>query len=169
MLVFFQNSREDNQESRQENQFQQVSVTREDNQESREENQFQEVCVTREGDHEENHVILQALLKQEDDLGCLVDDDADGYLEDTNSNAENASYHTATPRPIPPGERCAGSTQQQHNKLSDSRREDDEFDLFGKSIALQLRNMPLERALICQETLQAVMRQERLYQLHHLP
>lgn len=43
---------------------------------------------------------------------------------------------------------------------------DDEFDLFGKSVALQLRNMPLNRAVICQEKLLSVLREERLRQLN---
>lgn len=42
---------------------------------------------------------------------------------------------------------------------------DDEFDLFAKSLAYQLRNMPLERALVCQEKLQSVISQERLCQI----
>lgn len=44
--------------------------------------------------------------------------------------------------------------------------DEDEFDLFCKSLAVQLKKMPLDRALICQESLQSVMRQERLYQLN---
>lgn len=38
---------------------------------------------------------------------------------------------------------------------------EDEFDLFCKSLAVQLKKMPLNRALICQEKLQSVMTQER--------
>lgn len=43
--------------------------------------------------------------------------------------------------------------------------EDDEFDLFCKSLACQLKKMPLERALVCQGKLQSVMTQERLHQI----
>lgn len=37
-----------------------------------------------------------------------------------------------------------------------------EFDLFGKSLALQLNNMDLEDALLCQERLQVVLTEYRL-------
>ncbi|XP_017063320.1 uncharacterized protein LOC108102689 isoform X2 [Drosophila eugracilis] len=37
-----------------------------------------------------------------------------------------------------------------------------EFDLFGKSLALQLNNMDLEDALLCQERLQVVLTEFRL-------
>lgn len=43
--------------------------------------------------------------------------------------------------------------------------DDDEFDLFAKSIAVQLKKMPLNRALVCQEKIMGVMKHERLYQL----
>ncbi|CAG5000701.1 unnamed protein product [Parnassius apollo] len=42
---------------------------------------------------------------------------------------------------------------------------EDEFDLFCKSLAVQLKKMPLNRALICQEKLQSAMTQERLTQM----
>lgn len=40
-----------------------------------------------------------------------------------------------------------------------------EFDFFCKSLALQLKNMPLDRALMCQAKLQSVMTNERLSQM----
>lgn len=43
-----------------------------------------------------------------------------------------------------------------------------EFDVFCESLAIQLKKMPLQRAVICQENLQRVMTQERLYQLSEL-
>lgn len=43
--------------------------------------------------------------------------------------------------------------------------EDNEFDIFCKSLAYQLKNMPLDRALVCQENLQSVMTKERLNQI----
>ncbi|XP_017043735.1 uncharacterized protein LOC108089832 isoform X2 [Drosophila ficusphila] len=48
---------------------------------------------------------------------------------------------------------------------ADSMSEDviiSEFDLFGKSLALQLNNMDLEDALLCQERLQVVLTEFRL-------
>jgi len=47
----------------------------------------------------------------------------------------------------------------------DCETREDEFDFFGKSLALQLKKMPLQRALICQQKLQQVMMDERMYQL----
>lgn len=38
----------------------------------------------------------------------------------------------------------------------------DEFEMFGRSIAAQLRRMPLYDAIICQEKLQSVITQSRL-------
>ncbi|XP_050500468.1 52 kDa repressor of the inhibitor of the protein kinase-like isoform X2 [Diabrotica virgifera virgifera] len=40
-----------------------------------------------------------------------------------------------------------------------------EFDFFCHSLAIQLNNMPLKRALICQSKLQSVMLKERLSQM----
>jgi len=47
----------------------------------------------------------------------------------------------------------------------DCKTEEDEFDFFGKSLAVQLKKMPLQGALICQQKLQQVMMDERMYQL----
>ncbi|KAF5283204.1 hypothetical protein FQR65_LT14033 [Abscondita terminalis] len=38
----------------------------------------------------------------------------------------------------------------------------DEFDVFGKHIATQLRQLPLYNALLCEEQIEAVVRQQRL-------
>lgn len=45
------------------------------------------------------------------------------------------------------------------NKVTDT-----EFDYFTKSLSVQLKNMPLDRALLCQEKLQKVMIEERMFQ-----
>ncbi|KAJ8968715.1 hypothetical protein NQ314_002170 [Rhamnusium bicolor] len=51
-------------------------------------------------------------------------------------------------------------------KLSEHTQNDEnEFDLFCKSLAIQLKKMPLHRALRCQEKLQSVMTEERLSQM----
>lgn len=42
---------------------------------------------------------------------------------------------------------------------------ENEFDLFCRSLAIQLKNMPLNRALVCQEKFQSIMTQERLSQV----
>lgn len=43
-----------------------------------------------------------------------------------------------------------------------SKSAEDEFDTFAKHIAVQLRQMPLYDALICQEQIEAVVRKKRL-------
>lgn len=45
---------------------------------------------------------------------------------------------------------------------------EDEFDLFCKSLAIELKKMLLNRTLICQERLQSVMTQKRLSQMTSL-
>lgn len=39
---------------------------------------------------------------------------------------------------------------------------EDEFDIFAKHIAVQLKQMPLYDAIICQEHIQGIIRQKRL-------
>lgn len=56
-------------------------------------------------------------------------------------------------------------TLREQNKVEPEH----EFDLFCKSLALQLKKMPLNRALICQGKLQSVMLQERLSQISEKP
>lgn len=46
---------------------------------------------------------------------------------------------------------------------------EDEFDIFGKFIAIQLRQMPVDAALMCQESIQTVIRQKRLQMLSIQP
>lgn len=41
----------------------------------------------------------------------------------------------------------------------------DEFEIFGRSLAAQLRRMPLYDAIVCQEKLQSVITQSRLSSL----
>lgn len=53
------------------------------------------------------------------------------------------------------------------SKISSENKVIDEFDYFAKSVAVQLKNMPLDRALICQEKLQKVMNQDVCFNLHN--
>lgn len=124
---------------------------------------------------QEDYGILETALKKED-LSSVEDGGGSVNIEYTDSNAGNVSttpFTDGSVRLRAADRKRTANTIALHKtlcklqRLSDFRNEDDEFDLFGKSIAVQLRNMPLERALICQETLQAVMKQERLYQLNH--
>lgn len=50
-----------------------------------------------------------------------------------------------------------------------NKSNDDEFDIFGKHIAVQLKQMPLYDAIICQEQIQNVIRQKRLQLLMRQP
>lgn len=59
---------------------------------------------------------------------------------------------------------------KQLKTLSDENKYDaNEFDVFCESLAIQLKKIPLKRALVCQEKLQSVMTQERLFQLTSYP
>lgn len=51
------------------------------------------------------------------------------------------------------------ATQQSYKSKAN---EEDEFDLFGKTIALQLKKMPLDIAIYLQENIQSLINQERL-------
>lgn len=45
---------------------------------------------------------------------------------------------------------------------NNKNNDEDEFAIFGKSVAIQLRQLPLERALHLEEQIQSLIRQERL-------
>jgi len=69
-------------------------------------------------------------------------------------------------RPIASGMQAVNGAIEKLRKISDDcKTQEDEFDFFGKSLAVQLKKMPLQRALICQQKLQQVMMDERMYQL----
>ncbi|XP_055627901.1 uncharacterized protein LOC129769571 [Toxorhynchites rutilus septentrionalis] len=65
-------------------------------------------------------------------------------------------------RPAPPMIHFPKKVKDTSN---DQKGLQNEFDVFCDSLAIQLKKMPLSRALICQEKLQQVMTQERLSQL----
>lgn len=60
------------------------------------------------------------------------------------------------------------SSENEKNKIRlntlENKAQVDEYDYFCKSLAVQLRNMPTELAVLCQEKLQKVMTEVRLYQ-----
>ncbi|KAL4135097.1 hypothetical protein QTP88_006753 [Uroleucon formosanum] len=60
-----------------------------------------------------------------------------------------------------------GQIKNSTNKLqaisNSCKEDDDEFDLFAKSIAVQLKKMPHNRAFVYQEKLMDVMKQEHLF------
>jgi hypothetical protein len=68
-------------------------------------------------------------------------------------------------RQIASGLQNVNSAIEKLKKISDDcRTQEDEFDCLGRSLALQLKKMPLQRALICQQKLQQVILDERKYQ-----
>ena len=68
-------------------------------------------------------------------------------------------------RPIASGLQDVNCAIEKLRKISDDCKiQEDEFDFFGKSLAVQLIKVSLQRALICQLKLQ-VMMDERMYQL----
>ena len=70
-------------------------------------------------------------------------------------------------RPIASGLQDVNSAIEKLRKISDDcKTQEDEFDFFGKSLAVQLKKVPLQHALICQQKLQEVMMNERMYQLN---
>ncbi|XP_055844762.1 uncharacterized protein LOC129911112 [Episyrphus balteatus] len=66
---------------------------------------------------------------------------------------------------------AVNNTVKRPKKCYDSSNNEypNEFDIFCQSLAIQLKKMPLQRALICQQKLQSVMTQERLFQLQPNP
>lgn len=54
------------------------------------------------------------------------------------------------------------STKQLKTIQTENKTSENEFDLFCRNLAIQLTNMPLQRALICQQKLLSVMVKERL-------
>jgi hypothetical protein len=66
-------------------------------------------------------------------------------------------------RPIASGLQDVNSTIEKLRKISDDcKTQEYEFYFFGKSLAVQLKMVPLQRALICQQKLQQVMIDERM-------
>jgi hypothetical protein len=55
-------------------------------------------------------------------------------------------------RPIASGLQDVNSAIEKLKKICDDcKTQEDEFDFYGKSLAVQLKKMPLQRALICQQ------------------
>jgi hypothetical protein len=89
--------------------------------------------------------------------------------DDDNLTAEQQKmkWNCGMKRPIASGLQEVNRAIEKFKKISDDfKTQEDEFDCFGRSLAIQLKNMPLQRALICQQELQKVMMDERMYQLN---
>ncbi|KAH8377172.1 hypothetical protein KR093_003876 [Drosophila rubida] len=92
-----------------------------------------------------NDSILEDLLGNDDDI-------EPEYLHSVDEQVNEQNIKT--------------ETLQEFNEFNDDNLTDDniisEFDLFGKSLSLQLNHMELEDALLCQERLQVVLTEFRL-------
>ncbi|XP_068141560.1 uncharacterized protein l(2)05714 [Drosophila tropicalis] len=80
--------------------------------------------------------------EQEQDQEPELDQQQDFYVQDTEMNEDEL--------------------QPEEEKEDEENQIINEFDLFGKSVALQLNQMDLEDALLCQDRLQAVITNFRL-------
>lgn len=111
--------------------------------------------------------------KEDDNLTAIVVDSVESdkkveglYLEKEQQKKMKRNRGMMK-RPIASGLQDVNSAIEKLRKISDDcKTQEDEFDLFGKSLAVQLKKMPLQRALICQQNLQQVMMDERMYQLN---
>jgi hypothetical protein len=109
--------------------------------------------------------------KEDDNFTAIVVDSVESdkkveglYLE--KEQQKKMKRNRGMKRPLASGLHDVNSAIEKLRKISDDcKTQEDEFDFFGKSLAVQLRKMPLQRALICQQKLQ-VMLDERMYQLN---
>ncbi|XP_055912160.1 uncharacterized protein LOC129946131 [Eupeodes corollae] len=94
------------------------------------------------------------------------------FLNPTNSYANARHRKNQLKRSLPtnnasvigsPIKKLKLTLEEEDDKLNDPNI--NEFDYFCKSLAIQLKRMPLQRAIVCQEKLQNVMTKERLFQL----
>lgn len=112
---------------------------------------------------------------EEENLRSTTEDHSNAEKAGTCAESPPSTTRTSkvkTPRPAGSARKRTGNmtaVESSINKLQKiselCKEDDDEFDYFGKSIAVQLRKMPLARALVCQQKLQAVLTEERLFQL----
>ena len=110
-------------------------------------------------------------VEEDDNLTVIVVDSVESdkkveglYLE--KEQQKKMKRNRGMKRPIANGLQDVNSAIEKLRKISDDcKTQEGEFDFFGKSLAVQLKKMPLQRALICQQKLQQVMMDERMYQL----
>ena len=99
--------------------------------------------------------------KVDDNLTAIVVDSVDSdkkveglYLE--KEQQKKMKRNRGMKRPFTRGLQDVNSAVEKMRKISDDYKiQEDEFDFFGgKSLAVQLKTMSLQRALICQQRLQ---------------
>lgn len=109
-------------------------------------------------------------VEKDDNLTSIVVDSVESdkkveglYLE---NEQQKMKRNRGMKQPNASGLQEVNNAIEKLRKISDDcKTQEDEFDFFGKSLAVQLKKMPLQRALICQQKLQQVMMEERMYQL----
>jgi hypothetical protein len=104
--------------------------------------------------------------KEDDNLTAIVVDSVESDKKVEKEQQKKMTRNRGMKRPVASCLQDVNSAIEKLRKISDDcKTQEDEFDLFGKSLAVQLKKMPLHRALICQQQLQQVMMDERMYQL----
>ncbi|KAK5647973.1 hypothetical protein RI129_002865 [Pyrocoelia pectoralis] len=131
---------------------------------------------------ETNDITTQSLEREQEENefeeSQIAEDQDEQYTEQLSNTSENAVRSSSTtaisslPVAKQPKKRksmdAINDALNKLKKISDDNTKVNklhEFDVFCNSLAIQLKKMPLRRALICQERLQAVMTQERLSSL----
>lgn len=113
----------------------------------------------------------------------LLDEMEDEFYDTPQSN-QNTNVETQTRLNMPPVNSSINETPNLHKKfkerltdinqavkeLKDLKNEinyenENEFDIFGKHVAAQLKKLPLEQALIAQDRIQSFLTQSRLQAL----
>jgi len=95
--------------------------------------------------------------KEVDNLAAIVVDSVESdkkveglYLE--KEQQKKMKRNRGMKRPIVRGFQDVNSAIEKLRKMSnDCKTQEDEFDFSGKSLAVQLKKMPLQRAVICQQ------------------
>jgi len=108
--------------------------------------------------------------KEDDNLAAFVVDSVESdkkveslYLE--KEQQKKMKRNRGMKRPIASGLQDVNSAIEKLGKISDDcKTQEDEFDFFGKSLALQFKKMSLQCAPISQQKLQQAMMDERIYQ-----
>jgi hypothetical protein len=106
-------------------------------------------------------------MEKDDNLTAIVVDSVESdekveglYVE--KEQQKKMKRNRGMKRPIASGLKDVKSAIEKLRKISDDcKTQEDEFDFFGKSVAVQLKKKPLQCALICQQKLQQVMMDEK--------
>lgn len=100
---------------------------------------------------------LQISNEQSEDLNETTDTPVEENVKEQHS--EKAPISTSRPRKkVKTGLRAISELRPLHDSInSTSTPEDDNFDIFGRSVAVPLQNLSAERALIAQARIQNML------------